>query len=130
MNAPEVACIAKTRKGSCKPGKVHKQCEFGVKVGVVLTSGESFVIGAKSLAGNPYDERTLQAWLEQAQRVSHVAPTEVYADRGYRGHGCTTANLNVWIAGAKRGVTKAIHTKLKRRNAVEPVIGHMKSDGA
>ena len=38
-------------------------------------------------------------------------------------------NLKVWIAGAKRGVTAAIHRKLKRRNAVEPVIGQMKSDG-
>ena len=37
--------------------------------------------------------------------------------------------LKVWIAGARRGVTKAIHAKLMRRNAVEPVIGHMKSDG-
>jgi len=26
-------------------------------------------------------------------------------------------------------VTAAIHRKLKRRNAAEPVIGHMKSDG-
>ena len=42
---------------------------------------------------------------------------------------CATEALKVWIAGTKRGVTKAIHTKLKRRNAVEPVIGHMKSDG-
>ena len=37
--------------------------------------------------------------------------------------------LKVWIAGAKRGVTVAIKKKLKRRNAVEPVIGHMKADG-
>ena len=35
----------------------------------------------------------------------------------------------MWIAGAKRGVTLAIRKKLKRRNAVEPVIGHMKNDG-
>lgn len=37
--------------------------------------------------------------------------------------------LSVWITGTKRGVTAAIKKKLKRRNAVEPVIGHMKSDG-
>ena len=30
---------------------------------------------------------------------------------------------------AKRGVTVAIKKKLKSRNAVEPVIGHMKADG-
>ena len=121
VHAPEVECIAK--------GKVHKQYEFGVKVGIVSTSKESFVIGAKSLPGNPYDGHTLQACLDQAQRVSHVAPTEAYTDRGYRGHGCATDSLKVWIAGAKRGVTAAIERKIKRRNAVEPVIGHLKSDG-
>ena len=121
VHAPEVECIAK--------GKAHKQYEFGVKVGIVSTSKESFVIAAKSLPGNPYDGHTLQACIDQAQRVSQIAPKEVYTDRGYKGHGCAAEGLMVWIAGAKRGVTKAIHTKLKRRNAVEPVIGHMKSDG-
>lgn len=121
VHAPEVECIAK--------GKAHKKYEFGVKVGIVSTSKESFVIGAKSLPGNPYDGHTLQACLEQAERVSGIKAKEAYTDRGYRGHGCTTANLKVWIAGARRGVTAAIHRKLKRRNAVEPVIGHMKSDG-
>jgi transposase, IS5 family len=61
--------------------------------------------------------------------VSGIAPKEAYTDRGYRGHGSTTANLTVWLAGARRGATAAIHRKLRRRNAVEPVIGHMKSDG-
>lgn len=78
---------------------------------------------------NPYDGHTLEACIEQAQRVSGTQPEEAYADRGYRGHGCDSSTLKVWIAGAKRRVTAAIHRKLKRRNAVEPVIGHMKSDG-
>jgi len=121
VHAPEVECIAK--------GKAHKQYEFGVKVGVVSTSKESFVLAAKSLPGNPYDGHTLQACIEQARRVTGVAPTEAYADRGYKGHGCHTDFFKVWISGSKRGVTKAIERKLKRRNAVEPVIGHMKSDG-
>ena len=121
VHAPEVKCIAK--------GKVHKQYEFGVKVGIVSTNKESFVLAAKSLPGNPFDGHTLQECLDQAVRVSHVQPQQVYTDRGYRGHGCNTDSLKVWIAGAKRGVSKAIHKKLKRTNAIEPVIGHMKSDG-
>jgi hypothetical protein len=48
---------------------------------------------------------------------------------GYRGHGCNTGTLNVWVVGTRRGVTAAIHRKRKRRNAVALVIGHMKSDG-
>lgn len=117
------------RRSSYEPCKAHKKYEFGVKVCVVATSKESFVIGAKSLPGNPYDGNTLQACLDQAERVSGIEPKEAYTDRGYRGHDCTTANLKVWIVGARHGVTAAIHRKLKRRNAVEPVIGHMKSDG-
>ena len=67
--------------------------------------------------------------MEQATRVTGIAPKEAYADRGYKGHGCNTDSFKVWISGTKRGVTDAIHRKLKRRNAVEPVIGHLKSDG-
>lgn len=100
-----------------------------MKVGIVSTSKESFVVGAKSLPGTPYDGHTLQACIEQAQRVSGIQPEEAYADRGYQGHGCGSSTLKVWIAGAKRGVTAAIQRKLNRRNAVEPVIGHLKSDG-
>ena len=121
VHAPEVECIAK--------GKAHKPYEFGVKVGVVATSKESFVVGMKALPGNPYDGHTLKASLEQTQRITGMAPKEAYVDRGYRGHGIPLDRLKVWIAGAKRGVTVAIKKKLKRRNAVEPVIGHMKTDG-
>jgi len=120
VHAPEVECIAK--------GKAHKPYEFGVKVGIVTTSRESFVVGMKSLPGNPYDGHTLTASLEQSARLTGVQPKEVFVDRGYRGHGVGDA-LKVWIAGAKRGVTVSIRKKLKRRNAIEPVIGHMKNDG-
>ena len=121
VHAPEVECIAK--------GKAHKQYEFGVKVGIVSTSKESFVLAARALPGNPFDGHTLQECMDQAQRVSGIAPKEAYADRGYRGHGCNTDSFKVWLTGAVRGVTKAIQKKIKRRSAVEPVIGHMKSDG-
>lgn len=63
----------------------------GVKVGVVSTNKESFVVGMKSLLGNPYDGHTLAASLDQAHRLSGVAPKEAYVDRGYRGHGLTGA---------------------------------------
>src|SRR6267154_1820076 len=119
VHAPEVECIAK--------GKAHKRYEFGVKVGIVSTSKESFVIGMHALPGNPYDGHTLQSSLEQVKRITGQLPTEAYVDRGYKGHGIET--LSVWIAGAKRGVTAAIKRKLKRRNAIEPIIGHLKSDG-
>jgi IS5 family transposase len=121
VHAPEVECIAK--------GKAHKQYEFGVKVGLVTTNKESFVLAATSLPGNPYDGHTLQTCLDQAQRTSGVAATEVFVDKGYKGHDCNTDTCKVFISGAKRGITPSINKRLKRRNAIEPVIGHMKSDG-
>jgi transposase, IS5 family len=119
VHAPEVECIAK--------GKAHKKYEFGVKVGGVSTSKESFVVGIQALPGNPYDGHTLGPSLEQVERLTGQVPQEAYVDRGYRGH--QVSRLKVWIAGAKRGVTVAIKNKLKRRNAIEPVIGHLKEDG-
>ena len=58
-----------------------------------------------------------------------MAATQVFVDKGYKGHCCSTETCKVFISGAKRGITPAIHKRLKRRNAIEPVIGHMKSDG-
>jgi transposase, IS5 family len=124
VHAPEVSCIAK--------GKAHKKYEFGNKVSVASTSKESFVVGMKSLPGNPFDGHTLKAAIVQVISLSGVTPKEAYVDRGYKGHGIENgalANLKVWIAGTKRGVTGANNKKLKRRNAIEPVIGHLKSDG-
>ena len=121
VHAPEVECIAK--------GKVHQPYEFGVKVGIVSTSKDNFVLAALALPGTPYDGHTLQACLDQAHRVSGRAPREAYTDLGYRGHGCSSETLQVWHSGAKRGVTASIKRKIKRRSAIEPVIGHMKSDG-
>lgn len=119
VHAPEVECIAK--------GKARQRYEFGVKVGIVSTSRDNFVVGIQSLPGNPYDGHTLEKCLAQTQRLTGSLPKEAFVDRGYRGHDIGV-EVKVWIAGAKRGVTQTIGKKLKRRNAIEPVIGHLKSD--
>lgn len=119
VHAPETECIAK--------GKAHKKYEFGVKVSIASTSADNFVVGMQALPGRPYDGHTLKQAIEQVAALTGVLPKEAYVDRGYKGHKLGT--LSVWIAGAKRDVTAAIKKKLKRRNAVEPIIGHMKSDG-
>ena len=119
MHAPEVECISK--------GKAHKRYEFGVKVSIAVTNASNFVVGAMALPGNPYDGHTLKAALEQVRRLSGREVTEAYVDRGYRGHGET--QTKVYISGQKRGVTNRIKRCLKRRQAIEPVIGHLKYDG-
>ncbi|WP_347987885.1 IS5 family transposase [Methylomonas sp. AM2-LC] len=120
FHAPEVECIAK--------GKVHKKYEFGVKVGITVTNKSNFVLGARSFPGNPYDGHTLESCLEQAEILSGIRAKEVFVDLGYRG--VELAGITIYKARQKRGVdTRRLKRALKRRNAIEPIIGHLKNDG-
>jgi IS5 family transposase len=119
-HAPEVEVIGK--------GKVAKPWEFGVKVSVAVTNRESFVIGARSMPGNPYDGHTLAEALEQAEILSGVRAKRCYVDRGYKG--AEVPGVRIFRSGQKRGVnTRTLKRELKRRSAVEAVIGHLKTDG-
>lgn len=124
FHAPEVECIGK--------GKVHKQYEFGCKVSIMThvnpAKGGHFVLHAKALPGNPYDGHTLAPVLEEYSIQSGVIPERIYVDKGYKGHEYPYKH-KVFKSGQKRGVTKLIKRELRRRSVVEPVIGHMKSDG-
>ncbi|HKI61097.1 MAG TPA: IS5 family transposase [Mariprofundaceae bacterium] len=119
LHAPEVECIAK--------GKVQKRYEFGVKVSIATTNRSNLVVGAQSMPGNPHDGHTLKAALQQVERLSGQRPERCYVDLGYRGH--DVEDVTVFKARQKRDVTRSIRRELKRRNAIEPVIGHLKSDG-
>jgi transposase, IS5 family len=122
-HAPEVECIGK--------GKAHARFEFGVKVSIATTDavapGGQFVVGARALPGNPYDGHTLAAQMAQTERITSVEIERAYVDRGYRGHDADRSR--VILAGQKRGITPTIRRERRRRNAIEPVIGHMKADG-
>ena len=119
LHAPEVECIAK--------GKAHKKYEFGVKVSIAATNRDNFVVGMFAEHGNPYDGHTLCRALEQVERITGKAIERGFVDRGYRGHGM--AGPAIFISGRRRGMTPQLKKELKRRNAIEPVIGHMKADG-
>ncbi len=122
VHAPEVECICK--------GKVHKRYEFGCKVSIVSTSRDNWVIGAQAHHGSPYDGHTLRASLSQATRLSGYPITDAYCDRGYRGATKTApAGVTVHLVGRKRkGLTRSQKKWLKRRSAIEPIIGHLKED--
>lgn len=106
---------------------MHKRFEFGVKVSIATTNRSNLVVGAKAMPGNPYDGHTLKGALAQVQRLTGQRPQRCFVDLGYRGHG--VKDVEVFKARQTRGVTRSIRRELKRRNAIEPVIGHMKGDG-
>ncbi len=125
LHAPEVECIGK--------GKPHRPYEFGVKVSVATTlshaKGGQFVAHAKALPGNPYDGHTLATIIPDMERRVGATIGRVLADAGYRGHNAPPEyKFRVYTAGQKRGVTDRIRDELRRRPAVEPVIGHLKED--
>jgi transposase, IS5 family len=120
LHAPEVVCIAK--------GKAHRPYEFGSKVAVAVTNREGFVLASKALEGNPYDGHTLSTTVDQATALSGVEPDRIYVDSGYRGHDYAPKE-RVFIARQRRGLTPTIKRELRRRSAIEPMIGHMKADG-
>jgi len=124
LHAPEVECIGK--------GKAHKPYEFGVKVSVATPiqrcKGGQFVAHVAALPGNPYDGHTLAKVVPEITRQIGVNLQRIIADAGYRGHNAPKGQgLSVFTSGQKRGVTDKIKRELRRRSAVEPVIGHLKS---
>ena len=123
MHAPEVECIAK--------GKARTRYEFGVKVSIALTNaraaGGQFVLGIQARPGLPYDGHTLSGQIAQVERLTGETVARVYVDKGYRGHGLAAPEIHVTQSPRQRSPT--VRRELRRRAAVEPVIGHAKSDG-
>ena len=123
-HAPEVECIGK--------GKAAKPYEFGVKVSLTTTNkrckGGQFILHAKALPGNPYDGHTLRQAIQETEALTGREIERVYVDKGYQGHDAPKP-LRVFKSGQKRGVHGQIKKELRRRSAIEAVIGHCKTDG-
>jgi IS5 family transposase len=118
LHAPEVECIAK--------GKARTPYEFGVKVSLAVTAKEGVVVGMRSMPGNPYDGHTAAEQIEQVEILTGARPKTVLADRGYRGAQIPGCQL---LLAHTRKLPDRLKQLLKRRNAIEPTIGHMKNDG-
>ena len=125
LHAPEVECISK--------GKARNPYEFGVKVTLATTLKEGLVVGMCSMRGNPYDGYTLDETIEQVSILANQRPRTVMVDKGYKG--ANVEGMQILRSGQWRGVMramkamKAMKAMIKRRSAIEPTIGHMKSDG-
>ena len=123
LHAPEVECIGK--------GKARQPYEFGVKSSLAVTHGRGLIVGARSFPGNPYDGHILNAQLEQTGILLEDvgrSPKQVIVDLGFRG----VDHLNADVEIIHRGKFKSLSTQqrrwLKRRQAIEPTIGHLKAD--
>jgi transposase, IS5 family len=121
FHAPEVECIAK--------GKAHKEYEFGNKVGFAISGRGNLVIGVASFHENPYDGHTLNETIEIVEKTANInSINKAYVDRGYQGHDYKHKS-RVYTAYCKKKLTKEDEVMQKRRNAIEPIIGHMKNYG-
>ena len=119
-HAPEVECIAK--------GKAHKKYEFGCKTSLASTNKSNFIVAASAHHGRPYDGHLLGRIIAQVVRLTRIKPSEVHIDLGFRGHGIEDQDIDIVLARQKHGVTAAKRKRQKRRNAIEPIIGHCKND--
>jgi transposase, IS5 family len=123
LHAPEVECISK--------GKARKPYEFGVKVGMVVTHKRGLMVGARSFPGNPYDGHTLAEQLEQTRNLCQdigVGPKTAVVDLGYRGVDADNPGVQIIHRGKFKSLTAVQRRWLRRRQAIEPAIGHTKAD--
>ena len=123
LHASEVECIGK--------GKARAPYEFGCKVSVTTPAtkpkGGQFVLHTKALHGNPFDGHTLGPVVAELEALTGIETRRIHVDKGYRGHN-HAQKFRVWISGQVRRVTATIRREMRRRAAVEPVIGHMKAE--
>ena len=86
---------------------------------------ENFIAAAGHLPA----QLLLRRFFGERRHFTGAALSPILADAGYKGHDAPPSHkMRVYTAGQKRGVTKHIKRIMRRRAAVEPVIGHMKNE--
>lgn len=122
LHAPEVECLSK--------GKARKPYEFGVKASIAVTHKSSLIVGARTFPGNPYDGHLLHEQLEQTATPS----LRIRAKGPSRSSSIWAIAVSIMITPTWRSctgassLTKRQRRWLKRRQAIEPAIGHLKTD--
>ena len=122
LHALEVACIAK--------GKTHKKYEFGSKVSFSTTQKSNVIVAAVNFKGNPNDNKTLEKTLDQQERLTGVRAKKAFVDRGYKTReiGGTLVQAPTNGNGKTKYEKGKLRNSFRRRAAIEPIIGHTKSD--
>jgi transposase, IS5 family len=125
VHEPDVYCVSK--------GKEHKKYEFGNKASFLKTQRSGIIVGALSIPENDYDGHTLEPALNQYRELFGKELREAIVDRGYKGK----SQIGETVISMPKpydkkhfsyGQLSRIRKKFRSRSAIEPVIGHLKSD--
>lgn len=126
LHKPFTRCIAK--------GKPHQPYEFGNKVGLITTgsAGRKIITAVKAFLTNPYDGHTIAPLLGQMSANRLRLPSELVYDRGGRGKSEIHGVQIITPAKARKNDTpyqrQQRRKKCRARAAIEPIIGHLKTD--
>jgi IS5 family transposase len=124
LHEPHVYCLAK--------GKAHKEYEFGAKASIVVGKKHGVILGALNFEQNTYDGHTVEPALLQVERVAGYRPDKGIGDRGYRGRR-NFGSTELLTPGVPKAddtayAKRQARARFRRRAAIEPRIGHLKSD--
>ena len=126
LHKPFTRCIAKD--------KPHKPYEFGNKVGLITTGkkGRKIIIAVKAFSGNPFDGHTIEPLFHQMENNELKLPKELIYDRGGKGKSEIKGVKILTPDKAKKTDTpyqkRCKRKKFRSRAAIEPIIGHLKTD--
>ncbi len=113
-------------------GKDHKKYEYRTKASIVSTMKSNIIVGVSAHSKNEHDSKTLELALTSANKNRTKPIKEAICDRGYRGKK-EVQKTTICIPDSKRKRDTKYQIEIKRkkfrrRAAIEPIIGHLKSD--
>ena len=128
----KVLSLHETHVYAVTKGKDHKKYEYGTKASIVATKDSGVIVGVASHSKNEHDSKTLEAALISANTTRTTPIKEAICDRGYRGVkevlGTTICIPGTPLKRDSEYQKQKKREKFKRRAAIEPIIGHLKSD--
>lgn len=128
----KVLSLHETHVYAITKGKDHKKYEYGTKASIVATKDSGVIVGVASHSKNEHDSKTLEVALTSANQTRTTPIKEAICDRGYRGIkevlGTTICIPGTPLKRDSEYQKQNKREKFKRRAAIEPIIGHLKSD--
>jgi transposase, IS5 family len=124
IHKPYTDCIAK--------GKAHIKYEFGNKIGLNIDAKNLIIQSILAFRGNPHDSKTIEPLIKQSLKLNGYIPNEIVYDRGGRGSkeimGSKISTPSKTLKKDSEYEKRKKRRKFRRRAAIEPVIGHLKTD--